>query len=179
MVALDKLSPMTRIEYDAEVARRPCQQCGHEVSLEHNPNNNALQVICPSCGSRRPWGPVVNLKQNNRKGRKPLPDGETLDSVWERWGNVCFACGAPSTFLQSLGIGRTVHHVLPHAQHGHKGPLVPICTLCHPVLNDRQRLYWFIERRLLLDDTTRNEGESIRRSDDLPRGSETIAHSDV
>ena len=149
---------MTRTEYDSIAAERPCEHCGLVVALEHNRNNNAIQVICKSCGSRRPWGRVINLKQTTKRIRKPLPDGETLDSVWEKWGNVCFACGAPQSALATLGIGRQVHHVLPHAQHGHEGPLVPVCTFCHPVLTERQRLYWFIQRHVL-EDTPKVEGE--------------------
>jgi hypothetical protein len=117
--------------------------------LEDNPNNGATQVVCSSrtCRlSRRPWGQVVNVKKTTRKTRKPLPNGETLDSIWEKWGDVCFVCGAPKDALARLGIGRQIHHVLPHATHGHEGPLMPICTHCHPLANERQRLYWFMTR---------------------------------
>jgi hypothetical protein len=55
-------------------------------------------------------------------------------------------CGAPKHFLVVIGIGRQVHHVWPYAQEGHKGPVVPICTHCHTVANERQRMYWFIQR---------------------------------
>lgn len=139
---------MTRAEFDAR-ASEPCQACGCEVALEDNPNNGATQVVCSSgiCRlARRPWGQVVNIKKRARKTRKPLPNGETLDSIWAKWGDICFLCGAPKAGLALIGIGRQVHHVLPHAQNGHQGPLVPICTQCHPVVNERQRLYWFMVR---------------------------------
>ena len=68
-------------------------------------------------------------------------------------------CGAPKDALKKLGIGRQVHHVVPYAQEGHKGPLVPICTHCHPVVTDRQRIYWFYQRVVLKnrDSTSRDE----------------------
>ena len=52
-------------------------------------------------------------------------------------------CSAPKAFLVKQGIGRQAHHVVPYAEEGHRGPIVPICTLCHPVVTDRQRLHWF------------------------------------
>ena len=65
-----------------------------------------------------------------------------LGAIWES----VHCCAAPKKALILFGIGRQVHHVLPYAEEGHKGPLVPICTLCHPVVTERQRLYWFYQR---------------------------------
>jgi hypothetical protein len=140
---------MTLAEFDSARDTHACAQCGLTgMQTELNPNNNGLLVRCPHCGSNRPWGSLLYLKQNERKRpRRPaLPDGETLDSIWQKFGDCCTVCGAPKDALKVLGIGRQVHHVQPYALEGHKGPLVPICTLCHPVVNERQRLYWFIQR---------------------------------
>lgn len=161
---------MTRAEFDAR-ADEPCQACGCVVVLEENPNNGATQVVCSvaQCRlARRPWGHIVNIKKSMRRTRKPLPNGETLDSIWGKWGDICFVCGAPKAALVQLGIGRQVHHVLPHALHGHEGPLVPICTHCHPVVNERQRLYWFITR-LASKATESNTSDVRRRDGDDPR----------
>jgi ribosomal protein S14 len=139
---------LTRAEFDARADER-CRACGNSVMLEDNPNNGATQVVCRSrvCRlARRPWGQVVNIKKTTRKTRPPLPDGETLDSIWEKFGNRCVLCSAPKSFLLKVGIGRQVHHVAPYAQEGHRGPLIPICTQCHIVANERQRLYWFFQR---------------------------------
>jgi hypothetical protein len=119
------------------------------VILEDNPNNGATQVVCSSSAcrlARRPWGIVVNIKKTTRKTRKPLPDGETLDSIWERFENRCVFCSAPKSFLIAAGIGRHVHHVAPYAEEGHRGPLVPLCTNCHAIANGLQRMYWFVQR---------------------------------
>jgi hypothetical protein len=159
---------MTLSQFTEQQATRACRQCGViGVVTDLNPNNNGLLVCCPHCGSKRPWGSLLYLKQNERKRppRPPLPDGETLDSIWEKYGNRCFVCSAPKSFLQGLGIGREVHHVLPYAQEGHKGPVVPICKHCHPVVTDRQRMYWFLQNVVLnspeSDDTTqRNATEN-------------------
>jgi hypothetical protein len=140
---------MTLSEFKEERTARPCQHCGATgLGTELNPNNNGLLVCCPSCGSKRPWGSLLYLQQNEsrRASRPPLPDGETLDSIWEKYDNRCVICSAPKSALALLGIGRQVHHVLPYAQGGHKGPLIPICTHCHPVVTNRQRLYWFYQR---------------------------------
>ena len=64
-------------------------------------------------------------------------------------------CGAPKAALATLGIGRQVHHVIPYAAEGHKGPLVPICTHCHPVVTERQRVYWFYRRVVMKADESR------------------------
>lgn len=148
---------MTRGEFDAARAVRPCAQCGTVgVGTSLNPNNNGLLVVCPSCGSKRPWGSLLYLKQNERRrsSRPPLPDGETLDSIWAKFGDRCVICSAPRDFLERIGIGRQVHHVAPYMEAQHRGPLVPICAHCHTVANERQRIYWFMRRFVLADDET-------------------------
>ena len=142
---------MTVAEFQIERKNRPCRECGqNSVETELNPNNNGLLVHCQHCGSKTPWGKLLFLKQKEkRSARAPLPRGETLDSIWEKFGNHCVMCGAPKDALMKLGIGRQVHHVVPYTQAGHQGPLVPICTHCHPMVTDRQRIYWFYQRVVL------------------------------
>jgi hypothetical protein len=142
---------MTLGEFERERSARPCGQCGQDVTTELNPNNNGLLVVCTHCGSKRPWGSLLYLKQSERKRqrRPPLPEGETLDSVWMKFDGRCVVCSAPKDALIKLGIGRQVHHVAPFAQEGHRGPLVPICSHCHAFANERQRIYWFYQRVVL------------------------------
>src|SRR4051794_17645139 len=105
---------MTLAEFAGVRDVKPCSACGLVgVVTELNPNNNGLLVRCPHCGSNRPWGALLYLKQSlsKRASRPPLPEGQTLDSVWERFGNRCVLCSAPKSFLEELGIGRQVHHV--------------------------------------------------------------------
>lgn len=140
---------MTVSEFAVQCAQRPCGACGAQtIATELNPNNNGLLVICEQCGSKRPWGSLLYLKQNERKRktRPPLPNGETLDSVWAKYGDRCVLCSAPKSFLLRLRIGRQVHHVLPFAEAAHRGPLVPICSHCHALATERQRVYWFYKR---------------------------------
>ena len=140
---------MTLAEFNARRNHNPCNACGRfGLTTQHNPNNNGLLVCCPHCESKRPWGSLLYLKQNERKrqARPVLPDGETLDSIWEKFGDRCVLCSAPKSFLLTVGIGRQVHHVAPYAEEGHRGPLVPLCTQCHAVANERQRLCWFFQR---------------------------------
>ena len=154
---------MTIAEYDEQRERHSCAQCGRMgMVTELNPNNNGLQVLCPHCGSKRPWGSLLYLKQNERKRarRPPLPNGETLDSIWEKFGDRCVICSTPKAVLIKLNIGRQVHHVLPYAQEGHKGPIVPICVHCHSVVTDRQRLCWFYQRVVLAAETNRDVVEN-------------------
>jgi ribosomal protein S14 len=140
---------MTIQEFEKQRDANPCLHCGQPgLTARRNLNNNGLQVFCPNCQSGRPWGSLLYLKQNEgkRQTRPPLPDGATLDSIWEKYDNRCVMCGAPKSALAALGIGRQVHHVVPYAAEGHRGPLVPICSHCHPVVTERQRVYWFYRR---------------------------------
>jgi hypothetical protein len=160
---------LTRADFDAR-ANEPCHACGASVVLEDNPNNGATQVVCSSAGcrlARRPWGIVVNIRKTTRKTRKPLPDAETLESTWEKYGNRCVVCSAPKSFLLKVGIGRQVHHVAPYAEEGHQGPLVPICTHCHAVANERQRLYWFFRRVVMK--SQENDAETHEENRDSSR----------
>jgi hypothetical protein len=158
---------MTLTEFASIRESRACKGCGCiGVVTELNPNNNGLLVRCPHCGSNRPWGALLYLKQSTSQQatRPPLPNGETLDSIWEKFGNRCVLCSAPKSFLKQIGIGRQVHHVAPYAEEGHRGPLVPICTHCHEVASARQRIYWFLQRVVLKPLATnddREEEESV------------------
>ena len=163
---------MTMSEFERRRNTEPCQSCGHAgLVTQHNPNNNGLLIHCPNCGSKRPWGALLYLKQNEKQRvRRPsLPEGQTLDSIWERYGDRCVMCSAPKAALAELGIGRQIHHVAPYAQEGHKGPLVPICTHCHPVVNERQRIYWFIQNIVM---QSRREGVAVHENEsvELPVG---------
>src|SRR5687768_13832885 len=139
---------MTPTEFEGIRQSRPCRQCGQCATVtELNPINNGLLVRCGRCGSNRPWGLILYLKQSSRTRTRPaLPSGETLDSIWAKFSDRCVVCSAPKAFLVRVGIGRQVHHVAPFAEEGHRGPLVPICTQCHSVATERQRLYWFFRR---------------------------------
>jgi hypothetical protein len=162
---------MTLSDFDQQRNRRPCASCGMSgLVTQLNPNNNGLLVCCPHCGSKRPWGSLLYLKQNERKrqARPALPDGETLDSIWEKFGNRCVLCSAPKSFLLTVGIGRQVHHVAPYAEEGHCGPLVPICTPCHSVANERQRLYWFFQRVVMK--LSNGDAETYEENDDTESG---------
>jgi hypothetical protein len=48
--------------------------------------------------------------------RPLLFEGETLDSIWAKYGDRCVMCSAPKAFLIALGIGRQVHHFAPYAK---------------------------------------------------------------
>jgi DNA-directed RNA polymerase subunit RPC12/RpoP len=142
---------MTLTEFASIRESRACGACGRiGVETQFNPNNGGLLVRCPHCGSKQPWGSVLFLKQRNKPStRPPLPHGETLDAIWARFGNRCVLCSAPRSFLERVGIGLQVHHVLPYAEAGHRGPVVPICSQCHEMANWRQRCYWFMRREVM------------------------------
>lgn len=145
-----KEEAMTVEEFLMQQADLVCRACRLRGVLryERNYNNNALQVVCP-CGSRSPLATVTNLKQNTRRQRKDYPMGESPDEVWAKWGQRCFFCTMPRELLERMGIGRSVHHVNPYSEEQqHRGPTVPLCVSCHAIANERQRLYWFIQRTL-------------------------------
>jgi hypothetical protein len=108
------------------------------LSSEPVPNNGGILVLCPACSSRSPLGAALFLKQAAAK-RPPLPHGASVSDVWNRWGNRCFVCGLGQETLIKLGIGQQRHHVQPFAEHGHAGPLIPVCASCHEVVNALQR----------------------------------------
>jgi hypothetical protein len=158
---------MTLSEFATHRDKRPCESCGAiGVVTQLNPNNNGLLVRCPICGSNRPWGALLYLQQSDgkRPKRPPLPNGATLDSIWKQYDDRCVICGAPKAALATLGIGRQVHHVIPYAAEGHKGPLVPICTHCHEVANARQRVYWFLQRVVLKNSEARHHNSQEAES---------------
>lgn len=142
---------MTVAEFQDQAESLTCQQCqGTSLTSEHNPNNNGQLVVCPTCHSHRPLGHTRYLKKNlNKTSRKPAPID--LEEVWVRFGNVCAICGAPRSALEVLGIGRQAHHVMPYAQHGHQGPLIPLCSPCHETATARQRVFWWWHRFLEQD----------------------------
>ncbi len=81
---------ITAEEFLAQKAALACGDCGHVGLNERlNPNNRGFQVLCPACGSRQPLG-VPFLKQREPQTRRPLTrSGESLDDLWNAWGNRC------------------------------------------------------------------------------------------
>jgi hypothetical protein len=164
------------LDQQRDLACRACATRG-VLRYEHNPNNNALTVVCP-CGSRTPLGPVVNLKRTTKKQRKDYPMGESPEEVWQRWGKLCgvqrcFFCTTPRHLLEKAGIGITAHHVNPYSEEQqHRGPIVPLCTNCHAIANVHQRLYWFIQRTMADGKSLSDSRSGISRdgisSDSLP-----------
>jgi ribosomal protein S14 len=142
---------MTTEDFERDCSTLTCRTCFSvgRLKIEHNPNNNARQVICP-CGDRRPLGLVTNLRLTKNKAarRKEYLDGESLDEVWARFSDRCVVCSAPKDVLIKLGIGRQRQHVMEYAKHGHEGPLVPMCVPCHENATQRQKLFWFFARRV-------------------------------
>lgn len=130
-------------EFEQQADSLRCQQCKRAGlrtdRTEPNPNNGGVQVVCPHCGSRRPLGPVTFLKQNHRKRRDPIPGEPSVEEIWATWGGRCAVCGLPSDTLRDHGIGRQRHHAWPYAEHGHNGPLLPVCVLCHRVVTALQQ----------------------------------------
>ena len=111
----------------------------------------------------RPGRPAAKLAYNPETPRLAVEGGTHKDA------DCCIISSASKEVLVTLGVGRQVHHVLPYAQEGHRGPIVPICTHCHPVVTDRQRIYWFYRRVVL-------QSAAAEDADDLAMPDETPAH---
>ncbi len=158
---------MTVEEFDNLTPKAPCERCGGTVVRQHNPNNNAQQVVCSKCNARIPWRAhgVLNLKQTSKKSRTDYPMGEDIDAVWERFDDRCLVCGITTAECLERKIGRQRQHVAEYAKEGHKGPIVPICAECHPIAtalqrardNDRAVMRGFIQY-------TRTHGERVSGS---------------
>ena len=132
---------MTHTEFKQLEREKPCRQC-HQlgVALRVNPNNGGQQVVCPQCGSGNPWGGGLFVSRKPRNKRERLPKNMSMANVWERYENRCVVCSRSKAELKANGVGQQRHHVLPHAQHGHNGPIVPICTQCHSFVTTLQRV---------------------------------------
>jgi len=134
-------------EFHARHAEWRCRACLQYGTLEiaYNTNNGGAQPVC-RCGDRRPFGRLIYLSQKPtaRPRRKQYRDGDSVDEVWERFGNRCVVCSATREQLAMLGFGCQRQHVWPYAEFGHEGPLVPVCVPCHEIATRRQRevVYW-------------------------------------
>jgi len=137
---LEARTVMTVQEFDAGGNATPCRDCSRPGMMRrHVINGNQERVVCPHCGSGKPWGSIVNLKHNGRPTRKGTPFGEDLEDVWARFDNRCVVCSRTKDELTELGVSRERQHVAPYASHEHRGPLVPICTRCHQIATVLQK----------------------------------------
>jgi hypothetical protein len=137
------------------------------------PQQQRTARLVPALRLETAVGALLYLKQNasKRKARPKLPTGQTLDSIWEKFGDRCVLCSAPKLFLDKIGIGRQVHHVAPYSEKGHRGPLVPICTHCHEVANARQRIYLFLWRVVFR--SVEGVGDDVKAKVDIPTPAST------
>ena len=99
-----------------------------------------LSTFLVSAGRPFRWDPVRHWRVLLLRRRTRRRAKKTLDEVWAAFGDHCLSCGQPREALIQMGIGRHAHHILPYVQNGHARPVVPICTLCHEVINALQRL---------------------------------------
>jgi hypothetical protein len=132
---------MTAEDFLRQQESHACAACGRVgvAGIRTDPNNGGLYIYCDSCGATKhkcwPNAPAY-LKQNTRTQRKDCP--QTVNEVWEQWGNRCIACGQSALILRTLGFGQQRHHADPFVDHGHNGLILPICTNCHPVITALQ-----------------------------------------
>jgi hypothetical protein len=132
---------MTADDFLRQQESHACAACGRVgvAGIRTDPNNGGLYIYCDSCGATKhkcwPNAPAY-LKQNTKTQRKDCP--QTVNEVWEQWGNRCIACGQSALILRTLGFGQQRHHADPFVDHGHDGLILPICTNCHPVITALQ-----------------------------------------
>lgn len=127
------MATMTVEEYDQQSPSLVCRMCGHvglvRVSVA---NNGGERPGCPSCGHSTPLLGVQFLKKNSaasRRVKRPSGDPSPAD-VWEANGNTCAFCGKTREECERFGIGITNQHVVPFAEGGESGPLIPFCARC-------------------------------------------------
>lgn len=148
---------MTRDEFENAKETLTCQHCGH-VGLrgKHYPNNDGMRAECPACLSLSPLPNVQFLPKEEL--RKPRPRPGDVDDVWTSYGDCCTHCSAGRAFLEHIGIGLTVQHVVPEWKDpDRKSPAVPYCARCHQESSARQQTTRRMESR---DDAL---GQIIRR----------------
>lgn len=118
-------------EFEEQKHLYVCQHCGFQgLVLERNENNGGVRPICPHCGSKTPIPRVQWLAQNT--SRIPRTRKADVDDVWTQNGNRCTHCARSRAFLERIGIGLNVQHILPiWADPDEKSVVVPYCTRCH------------------------------------------------
>lgn len=134
---------MTKQEFDELQPTLACRHCGESgrLSTGINRNNNGMFVKC-LCGWPNPLEGVFFLGQKPRaKTAKRAAQDETMDEVWERFGNRCSCCGTHIADLDRLLIGRHKDHEPPLASVDDESQcfLVPMCSWCHELHTGSQR----------------------------------------
>lgn len=131
---------------------QPCRECNHDtMTRQHNANNNGWQVVCPQCGSRRPWGQLTYLVHSPVKCRKDDSgrDGCSVVEVWQKFKNRCAVCTLPMYAIVELQSGCSRHHVTERYDSDEVDcPIIPVCNRCKPIVDARQRESWAFYRLL-------------------------------
>lgn len=103
--------------------------------------NNGVGIQCTHCDRHHPF-----IRQRimwlRGEGKRKSND---IATVMRECGAYCYSCGRSYEELSALGIGFAVHHTRPFADHGEQSKKIPLCALCHEVINALQRTM----RRLL------------------------------
>lgn len=103
--------------------------------------NNGIGIQCLACCKHHPF-----IKQRIMwlRGEKPKRSND-IAAVIRECGAYCYICGITVDELLGKGIGVSVHHTRPFAEHGEQYKKIPVCTVCHELANFMQRTHrrWF------------------------------------
>lgn len=123
--------------YRELLASHTCGACGRVGQFETFLRGAHTGIKC-RCGLEHPLPGVQWLRKAENLEKRPKPP-ETIGETWVRCGDYCWGCGLTRDELLMLGIGRDQHHTKPFADHGHTGPLIPLCAVCHEHITAVQR----------------------------------------
>lgn len=136
--------------YRERLAQTACGYCRRVGAFETFQRGAHTGVRCV-CGLEHPINGVMWLRKEENLAKRP-PAPETLAETWLRWDECCVGCGRSRAQLDMEGIGREQHHTKPFCDHGHTGPLVPLCAECHELVS-------FVQRRWRVRDRRRADGQ--------------------
>ena len=117
-----------------ELLRDVICPCCHEAAgwgERPQPNASGIGVQCAACGETpRPWL-TRYLPQGNNEGKRAKPP-ERPRETWARQGDCCFFCHTRFEDLHIIKANYQQQHAWGYRDTEHEGPIVPICSACHP-----------------------------------------------
>lgn len=93
------------------------------------PNASGIGVQC-SCGRTPPEWKTWYLPQGNRVNREKYE--KSPREVWAEGGDVCWFCQTHFDDLSIIGACAERQHAHGYSETRHDGPIIPICSACHP-----------------------------------------------
>ena len=115
----------------------PCLYCGNvgQYRLFDEMANYGVGLQCLHCERHHP---LIKQRIMWIRGTEKRRSND-IASVMRDCGAYCYSCGRTYNEISKLGLGFAVHHTRPFVDHGEQYKKIPLCALCHEVINALQR----------------------------------------